>query len=80
MGELGFMGLVVPSEYGGAGTDTISYAVVIEELARACASTALGVAAHNSLACGPINLMGSEARSAASSRNWRAAKRSAPFA
>jgi butyryl-CoA dehydrogenase len=60
MGELGFMGLTTPAEYGGLGTDTISYAIVIEELARACASTALGVAAHNSLACGPIIILGSE--------------------
>ncbi len=62
MGELGFMGLVIPAEYGGTGTDTVSYAIVIEELARGCGSTALGVAAHNSLACGPIVLMGSEAQ------------------
>jgi len=62
MGELGFMGLTIPAEYGGTGTDTVSYAIVIEELARACGSTALGVAAHNSLACGPIVLMGSEAQ------------------
>ena len=62
MGELGFLGLVVPAEYGGTGTDTVSYAIVIEELARGCGSTALGVAAHNSLACGPIVLMGSEAQ------------------
>ncbi|MDH3198898.1 MAG: acyl-CoA dehydrogenase [Candidatus Krumholzibacteria bacterium] len=60
MGELGFMGLTVPDAYGGTGTDTVSYAIVIEELSRACASTGLGVAAHNSLACGPIVLMGSE--------------------
>jgi len=60
MGEVGFMGLMVPAEYGGTGTDTVSYAIVIEELARACASSALGVAAHNSLACGPISLMGNE--------------------
>jgi len=60
MGELGFMGLNVPEQYGGTGTDALSYAIVIEELARGCGSTALGVAAHNSLACGPIVLMGSE--------------------
>jgi alkylation response protein AidB-like acyl-CoA dehydrogenase len=60
MGELGFMGLTVPAEYGGTGTDTLSYAIVIEELARGCGSTSLGVAAHNSLACGPIVLMGNE--------------------
>jgi alkylation response protein AidB-like acyl-CoA dehydrogenase len=62
MGELGFLGLVVPAEYGGTGTDTTSYAIVIEEIARGCGSTALGVAAHNSLACGPIVLMGNEAQ------------------
>ena len=62
MGELGFMGLVIPVEYGGTGTDTVSYAIVIEELARGCGSTALGVAAHNSLACGPITMMGNEAQ------------------
>jgi len=62
MGDLGFLGLVVPSEYGGTFIDTVSYAIVIEELARACASTALGVAAHNSLACGPLVIMGNEAQ------------------
>jgi alkylation response protein AidB-like acyl-CoA dehydrogenase len=62
MGEMGFMGLIVPAEYGGTGTDMVSYAIVIEELARVCGSTALGVAAHNSLACGPIVMMGNEAQ------------------
>jgi alkylation response protein AidB-like acyl-CoA dehydrogenase len=60
MAEIGFMGLNIPVEYGGTGTDTISYSVTIEELSRACASTGLGVAAHNSLACGPIILLGSD--------------------
>lgn len=62
MGDLGFLGLVVPAEYGGTFIDTTSYAIVVEELARACGSSALGVAAHNSLACGPIYLMGNEAQ------------------
>ncbi len=60
MGEIGFMGLTVPAEYGGTGTDMVSYAITIEELSRACASTGLGVAAHNSLACGPIIIIGTE--------------------
>jgi butyryl-CoA dehydrogenase len=60
MAEIGFMGLTIPAEYGGTGTDMVSYAITIEELARQCASTALGVAAHNSLACGPINILGSD--------------------
>ncbi|MBP2680627.1 MAG: butyryl-CoA dehydrogenase, partial [Candidatus Krumholzibacteriota bacterium] len=50
----------VPAEYGGAGVDSVCYAIVIEELARACASTALGVAAHNSLAMVPIFKVGTE--------------------
>jgi butyryl-CoA dehydrogenase len=60
MGEIGFMGLTVPVEYGGTGTDMVSYAITIEELSRACASTGLGVAAHNSLACGPLIILGTE--------------------
>jgi butyryl-CoA dehydrogenase len=60
MGEMGFMGLIVPAEYGGTGTDIVSYAIVIEEIARVDGSTALGLAAHNSLACGPISMMGTE--------------------
>jgi butyryl-CoA dehydrogenase len=60
MAEVGFMGLTVPVEYGGAGVDTVCYSIVIEELARACASTALGVAAHNSLAMSPILKAGNE--------------------
>jgi alkylation response protein AidB-like acyl-CoA dehydrogenase len=60
MGEIGFMGLTVPAEYGGTGTDMVSYAITIEELSRACASTGLGVAAHNSLACGPLIILGTE--------------------
>ena len=60
MGELGFMGLNVPDAYGGTGTDAVSYAIVVEELARRSGSTALGVAAHNSPACGPIVLLGNE--------------------
>ena len=60
MGEVGFMGLTTPAEYGGTGSDTVAYAAVIEELSRVCASTGLGVAAHNSLACGPIAMVGNE--------------------
>lgn len=60
LGEVGFMGLTVPVEYGGAGTDTVSYSIVIEELARIDASTALSVAAHNSLSMQPIFLSGTD--------------------
>jgi alkylation response protein AidB-like acyl-CoA dehydrogenase len=60
MGELGLMGMSVPSEYGGAGVDTISYSLALQEVAYACASTAVIMSVHNSVACGPIYLFGSE--------------------
>ncbi|MFH1754186.1 MAG: acyl-CoA dehydrogenase [Candidatus Latescibacterota bacterium] len=60
MGELGFFGLVTPAEYGGTGTDTVCYSMVIEEISRVCGSTGLSVAAHNSLGSMPIIIAGSE--------------------
>jgi butyryl-CoA dehydrogenase len=60
LGEMGFLGCTVPEEYGGAGLDTVSYALVVEEIARGCASHALGVAAHNSLGCMPLLWFGTE--------------------
>lgn len=60
MGELGLMGIPFPEEYGGAGADTVSTALAIEEVARACGSTALAYAAHMGLGSAPIALFGSE--------------------
>ena len=60
MGELGLMGIPVPEEYGGAGADTISYALAIEELTRIDSSVAITVAAHTSLGTMPIALFGSD--------------------
>ncbi len=60
MGELGLMGLPFPEEYGGAGGDLLSMILVLEEVARVCASTALGLAAHTSLGTFPIFAFGSE--------------------
>jgi len=60
MAQLGFMGISIPKEYGGAGLDTISYTLIIEELAKACASTAIIVAVHNSVCAYPILLLGTE--------------------
>jgi alkylation response protein AidB-like acyl-CoA dehydrogenase len=60
LAELGLMGLPVPEEYGGAGGDTVSYAVAIEELTRIDSSVAITVAAHTSLGTMPILLFGSE--------------------
>lgn len=50
----GIMGMCVPKEYGGAGADTLSAAIAVEELSKACASTGDIVATHNGLCCGPI--------------------------
>jgi short-chain 2-methylacyl-CoA dehydrogenase len=49
LAELGLMGMTVPEEYGGAGADTVSYAIAIEELTRVDSSVAITVAAHHSL-------------------------------
>jgi alkylation response protein AidB-like acyl-CoA dehydrogenase len=62
MPGLGLTGLQVPEEYGGAGLDTISMAIAIEELGRACGSTALSIAAHNGLCCSPIVNWGTKAQ------------------
>ncbi len=58
--SLGFMGHFVDERYGGSGVDYLSYAIAIEEISKACASTGTIVTAHNSLACGPILDFGTE--------------------
>ncbi len=60
LAELGLMGMPIPEEYGGAGTDTLSYAIAIEELTRVDSSVAITVAAHTSLGTMPIYLFGTE--------------------
>ncbi len=60
MAELGLMGIPYPEEYEGAGMDTTAYALAVEEIARVCGSTALTLAAHISLGCGPIFMFGTE--------------------
>lgn len=60
MGELGIMGLPWPEEYGGAGADTVCYAIATEEISRACGSHGLSYAAHVSLGSSPIYLFGTE--------------------
>jgi short-chain 2-methylacyl-CoA dehydrogenase len=60
MAELGLMGMPIPEEYGGGGTDTLSYAIAVEELTRIDSSVAITMAAHISLGTMPIFLFGSE--------------------
>ncbi|MDE5414935.1 acyl-CoA dehydrogenase [Alkalihalobacterium chitinilyticum] len=60
MGELGMLGIPFPEQYGGSGGDTISYALAVEEIGRACGSTGLSYAAAVSLGASPIYYFGSE--------------------
>jgi alkylation response protein AidB-like acyl-CoA dehydrogenase len=60
LSEMGIMGLPFSEEYGGGGADTISFAIVTEELSRACASTGITYSAHISLGGAPLNLFGTE--------------------
>ena len=60
MAELGLMGMMVPPEYNGAGADTLSYVLALQEVAYACASTAVIMSVHNSIVCETINRFGTE--------------------
>ena len=62
IGELGWLGIPIPEAEGGAGLDTLAYAIAIEEIGRVWGSLGLIVAAHTSLGCGPLHLAGSEAQ------------------
>ena len=57
-GELGLAGIAVPEEYGGAGMDHICYSIVMEEIARVCASTSVILSVQNSLYCGTVEHFG----------------------
>ena len=57
MRKMGLFGLNVPEEYGGAGLDMLSYAIVVEEVSKACASCGVLISAHTSLANGLISLL-----------------------
>jgi alkylation response protein AidB-like acyl-CoA dehydrogenase len=66
LGELGWMGIPFPEEYGGAGADSLAYALAVEELTRVDSSVAITLCAHTSLGTQPIYLFGSEAQK----REW----------
>ena len=59
LGEMGWLGIPIPEDEGGAGLDTLAYAIAIEEIGRVWGSLGLIVAAHTSLGCGPLHLAGS---------------------
>jgi alkylation response protein AidB-like acyl-CoA dehydrogenase len=60
IGELGWLGIPIPEDEGGAGLDTLAYAIAVEEIGRVWGSLGLIVAAHTSLGCGPLHLAGSQ--------------------
>lgn len=62
MAELGLMGVAVPEELGGSGMDNVSYALAMEEISRACASTGVIMSVNNSLVCDPIMRFGDDAQ------------------
>lgn len=62
MKKQGFLGIPVPKEYGGQGTDTLAYVMCVEELAKVCGTTSVIVSAHTSLCCDPIKRFGTEAQ------------------
>jgi len=62
MAELGLMGMMIPTEWGGSGLDTLSYVLALEEISAACASTAVTMSVNNSLYCGPILKFGTDAQ------------------
>src|SRR6478672_8935238 len=62
MAELGFLGIAVPEQWGGAGLDHVSYALAMEEISRACASTGVIMSVNNSLVCDPINRFATDAQ------------------
>src|SRR5437764_5213406 len=60
MAELGLLGVAVPEKWGGAGFDTVSYVLAMEEISRACASTGVIMSVNNSLVCDPLTKFGTE--------------------
>jgi butyryl-CoA dehydrogenase len=60
LGELGFLGMNVPEQYGGAGLDMVCYALAAEEISKACASTGVIMSVNNSLVCWPLETYGTE--------------------
>jgi alkylation response protein AidB-like acyl-CoA dehydrogenase len=62
MGDLGFLGMIVPPEWGGSYSDYVAYALALEEIAAGCAACATMMSVHNSVGCGPILNFGTDAQ------------------
>ena len=72
------MGMTIPEEYGGGGTDTLSYAIAVEELTRIDSSVAITVAAHHSLGTLPIYYFGTRGAAAPVAARSRVGRASSP--
>ena len=62
LGELGFLGMFVPQEFGGSGMDLVSYVLAMEEISKAWASLSVVMSVHNSLVCAPLLRFGTPAQ------------------
>ena len=62
LGKLHYFGLEIPAEYGGAGLDAVSYAIVVEEISRTCAAFGLCISVHNSVSANPVYQFGNDAQ------------------
>jgi alkylation response protein AidB-like acyl-CoA dehydrogenase len=80
LGELGFMGMMVPEEWGGAGLDTISYVIAMEEISRVDASVGVIMSVNNSLVCYGINSYGTEDQKQRYLRDLASGKKLGAFA
>ncbi|CAN5808700.1 acyl-CoA dehydrogenase [soil metagenome] len=75
MADLGFLGMMVPEAYGGGGLDAVSYALAMEEISAACASTGVIMSVNNSLFCDPVTKFGSEELKKTVLTDWASGKK-----
>ena len=80
LGELGFMGMMVSERYGGAGLDTVSYVLAVEEISKVDASTGVIMSVNNSLVCWGIEMYGTEAQKEKYLRDLATGKKLGAFA
>jgi len=80
MGELGMLGVSIPTELGGAGLDAMSYVLILEEISAACASTAVTMSVQNSLYLGPVMKSGTDAQKKKYVPDWARGKKIGAFA
>jgi butyryl-CoA dehydrogenase len=80
LGELGLMGIAVPAEWGGAGMDTVAYAIAMEEISRGCGGTGVIMSVSNSLYCDPVLKYGTDQQKAEFLRPYASGEKLGAFA